>query len=118
MHCAVVVFWYIAKGIFGAMAPKELAAVPGEAPRPTKFSPAKGPGTVVDMWAYFSESADELDRDAATLVWHEKGVVLGSVPERTTTIIYRPTPVRCSGAMPGHLPSRPRFSRGRATAST
>ena len=67
---------------------------PGEPPLLTKFSPAKAPGTVVDMWAYFSESEDELNRAAATLMWHEKGVVLGSVPELTTTISYKPSLVR------------------------
>ena len=95
ISCAssVVLFYYFAKNIVGQFGPKAPVAAPGQTPLLTKYSPAKPSGTLVDMWAYFSESGDANDQEAANLVWHETGIALGSIPELSTTITYKPTPV-------------------------
>lgn len=100
ISCAssVVLFYYFAKNIVGHFGPKAPVAAPGQTPLLTKYSPAKPSGTLVDMWAYFSESGDALDLEAANLVWHETGIALGSIPELSTTITYKPTPVHHSPA--------------------
>ena len=90
---AVVLFYFFAKSVMKQFGPNSPAVAPGETPLLTKYSPATPSGSLVDMWAFFSESEDALNQEAAKLVWHEKRILLGTIPERSTTITYRPTPV-------------------------
>ena len=66
----------------------------GQPVKPTHYRPALATGTSLELRAFLSETTD-LDPSVAQLVWHEQNVILGNIPERTTTVLYRPSKVRC-----------------------
>ena len=93
---AVLLFYFFARNVIGGFMgkPKQPAFDEAGLPlRPTHYTPALATGTPLELRAFLAEDAS-LDPSSAQLVWHEQDVVLGNIPERTKTVMYRPSRVR------------------------
>ena len=92
----MLLLYFFARNVIGGFMGKAKQPAFDEAGlpvKPTHYTPALAAGTPLSFWALLSEE-ETLDVPSAQLVWHEENVVLGSIPERTKTVLYHPSKAR------------------------